>query len=154
DIQVKHLKDWRCLSLLRAEIFYRALPWTALLMRLKANHPEDYQRFTRDLNLQFSSQVSVVLTFTLVAAAVMGPFWQSGYALASLSACGLLLLNLPVYRFFAHKRGILFALRVVPWHWFYYLYAGACFAVGLVRHNLVELRVLPRLTAAFKPHSS
>ncbi|NJL21182.1 MAG: glycosyltransferase, partial [Leptolyngbyaceae cyanobacterium SM1_3_5] len=34
SIQVKHLKRWETVSLLRAEFFYRALPWTELLWRV------------------------------------------------------------------------------------------------------------------------
>ena len=34
--------------------------------------------------------------------------------------------------FFRRRRGLWFTVRVVPWHWFYYLYGGAAFAIGLV----------------------
>lgn len=32
-LQVKHLKRWEVVSLLRADFFYRALPWTELILR-------------------------------------------------------------------------------------------------------------------------
>ena len=47
-VQVKHLKRWEAGSLLRAEIFYRALPWTELLL-------SDGQ-FKADLNLSYTNR--------------------------------------------------------------------------------------------------
>ncbi|MGB3137769.1 MAG: glycosyltransferase family 2 protein, partial [Nodosilinea sp.] len=48
---------------------------------------------------------------------------------------GLLVINQRVYRFFWQKRGPLFALRVIPWHWFYFLYGGAAFAYGTAAYR-------------------
>ncbi len=142
EIQVKHLKEWRLKSLLKAEIFYRALPWTALLLRLKDNHPESYRRFTRDLNLRVSSRLSVILAFAFVGFV----FTTVTFPPAGLAAlvCMLLLLglNLPVYQFFWRKRGGWFALRVIPCHWLYFLYGGLSFAVGTVRHYLTRWHLL------------
>ena len=131
DVQVKHLKRWEPLSLLRAEIFYRALPWTKLILRKR--HVE------ADLNLNHANRLSVILVFMLVAclvASILVP-WMIG--VAAVSAMGLLTVNLAVYRFFYEKRGFLFALRVIPWHWFYFLYGGAAFAYGLIAYYWTSL---------------
>jgi len=45
-LQVKHLKHWGVVSLLKADFCYRALPWTELILRDR--------RFINDLNLQLS----------------------------------------------------------------------------------------------------
>jgi len=42
--------------------------------------------------------------------------------------------NAPFYRFLWQKRGLLFTLHAIPWHWFYYLYSGLAFVLGIVRH--------------------
>jgi hypothetical protein len=55
-----------------------------------------------------------------------------GALYAGLAALGLLGLNAPLYRFFWRKRGGLFALGTVPWHWLYYLYGSAGFAYVLL----------------------
>ena len=55
DIQVKHLKRWEPKSLLQAEIFYRALPWTELILRER--------HLDADLNLSHTNRLSVVLLF-------------------------------------------------------------------------------------------
>lgn len=127
-VQVKHLKHWRVGSLLRAEIFYRALPWTELLWRDR--------QFINDLNLQTSSRVSVVLTFGLLLALGVAWWWSGAWIIAAGLSLALLVLNLPVYRFFHQKRGIWFAVQVIPWHWLYFFYSGLAFAIGTCRYHL------------------
>ncbi|MEL6260489.1 MAG: glycosyltransferase [Cyanobacteria bacterium J06626_6] len=137
-IQVKHLKHWTFLSLLRAEVFYRALPWTALLLRLKKFHPEQYRLFSRDLNLKWSSRLSVVLVYAIGLLAVIALYWSGGVWLAIACGIALLWINWPVYSFFHRKRGKWFALRVLPWHWLYFFYSGLAFAISWLRHYWQE----------------
>lgn len=54
--------------------------------------------------------------------------------LAAGALTALVLLNARFYAFFARERGPLFALFVVPLHVLYYLYSGAAFVLGTVRH--------------------
>lgn len=63
-LHVRHLKRWEPVSLLRAEFFYRALPWTELLLNQKQP--------MNDLNLKLSTQISVVLVFCIVLLLVTG----------------------------------------------------------------------------------
>lgn len=128
DLQVKHLKRWGVISLLRAEFFYRALPWTELILRER--------QLKNDLNLGVTSRLSVILVYLLLGVLV-GTFWWSGFfAIAVFLGCLLLTINFPVYRFFLEKRGFWFTLRVIPWHWFYFLYGGLGFAIGTINHLL------------------
>ena len=122
EIHVKHLKHWTPYSMLRADFFYRALPWTELI------HREGY--IINDLNLKTSNRLSVLLVYSLLAG--FFPLFWLPYLLAPmiLIIFGLLSFNAPVYRFFLEKRGVLFTIRTIPWHWFYYFYSGAGFAVG------------------------
>lgn len=127
-LRVKHLKRWGPISLLRAEFFYRALPWTELLLRQK--------HIINDLNLSLSTRISVVLTFILIGALLSSFWWTKGLALAGSTALVLMLLNLSVYQFFHHQRGLWFMLRTIPWHWLYFGYCGLAYGLGLVRHYL------------------
>lgn len=136
DIQVKHLKHWTPISLLRADVFYRALPWMALLLQVRQHHPAQYERFTSDLNLKWNSRVSVMLVYGLLLSAAIAPWHSSALAMALLLGLALILINLPVYQFFGQKRGWLFALQTVPWHWLYFFYSGLAYVVTLVRHQL------------------
>jgi len=126
DLQVKHLKRWGAVSLLKAEFFDRALPWTQLIWR--------DQKLHNDLNLGLSSRLSVILVYSLLGAFI-GAWWWTGFlAVAVVLSLLLLTINAPVYRFFLDKRGFWFALCVIPWHWFYYLYGGLAFAIGTVQY--------------------
>ena len=121
-LQVKHLKRWDICGLLKSDFFDRALPWTELILR---DH-----RFINDLNLRFSSRLSVILTYVLLVA-LMGGWWWSGFlAVAGVLAILLLAINNPLYRFFSRKRGFWFTIRTIPWHWFYYFYSGLAFIIG------------------------
>ncbi len=130
DIQVKHLKHWTAYSLLRADFFYRALPWTELIHRDR--------HLVNDLNLQWSSRASVILTYGLLVVLVGVIWFPALLILAGLIILGLLVLNAPVYQFFWQKRGVLFTLQTLPWHWFYYFYSGLAFAMGTARYWLTS----------------
>jgi len=125
-LQVKHLKPWSPPGLVRTDFTRRALPWAELILRRR--------RIANDLNLGWSSRISVLATYGLVGALLAAWKWPLLLALAGVCALTLLLLNGPLYRFFARKRGPFFALRTVPWHWFYFLYSGLAFALALVMH--------------------
>lgn len=132
ELQVKHLKHWDILSLLRADFFYRALPWTNLLLKEK--------RFINDLNLKTSARLSVISVYmgvlTLIGA--IGSLWLVIPALFCIGV--LLILNWDLYRFFQRKRGVNFMMKVIPWHWLYFLYSGLAFALGYARHLMKKLR--------------
>ena len=140
DIQVKHLKRWEPISLLKAEIFYRALPWTELILRDR--------HFDADLNLSHANRLSVVFVFALTGSLAASGLFPWLLLAAVALVLGLLVINVNVYRFFYNKRGLLFTLRVIPWHWFYFLYGGAVFAYGALRHYLSRLH-LSDLTIAW-----
>ncbi|MBD2214024.1 glycosyltransferase [Nostoc linckia FACHB-104] len=132
NIQVKHLKRWEVISLLKAEFFYRALPWTALILRDR--------QMINDLNLKLKSRISIVLIYTILVSLGASFWWTSSLILTSVLSFILLILNAPVYQFFHTKRGLLFALQTVIWHWLYYFYSGLAFAVGVIHHQIFHNR--------------
>lgn len=134
-LEVKHLKRWGIISLLRADIFYRALPWTELIL-------QSDQGLINDLNLQTSSRLSVLLTYTLLVALIGIQWGFISLLIAALCALGLIALNAPVYRFFKRRRGLKFAVKTIPWHWLYYFYSGLAFGIGLCRHLFTEQKLL------------
>lgn len=137
NIQVKHLKRWEPISLLKAEIFYRALPWTELMLRDRC--------FGTDLNLSYANRFSVVLIFALLGSFVIGGFTPWFYCVSIALVIALVAINQEVYRFFYSKRGLVFTLQVIPWHWLYFFYGGATFAYGVSKYYFLQiLRGLPR----------
>lgn len=131
-LQVKHRKHWTLHSMLRADFFYRALPWMQLILRDR--NP------VNDLNLNWTNRASVMLLYggllSLFLGMVISPV---GFAITLMLWLVLLGLNWSVYRFFARKRGVWFALQVIPWHWFYYFYSGLALIVGVSRHTWESL---------------
>lgn len=126
SLQVKHLKKWELGSMLKADFFYRALPWTRLLL--------EEQELVNDLNLKQSDRLSVVLVF-LMAISVGLAVWVPLFAALFIgSLLFFLLLNKPLYRFFHRVRGWHFALRVIPWQLVFYGLSGLAFAAGLSAH--------------------
>lgn len=145
SFQVKHWKRWTVISMLQADFFQRALPWTQLIHRNRG--------FVNDLNIGVSGRASVMLTFGLLAALLLSP-WQPLLLLgAAVMGLMLFILNVRLYRFFLEKRGFRFAVQAIPWHWLYFLYSGAAFAVGTVRHLVKGDHDLGRPASLFPPES-
>jgi glycosyltransferase involved in cell wall biosynthesis len=125
-IQVKHLKQWKRWELVRCDFAQRALPWSRLILH--------HRRLANDLNIGWSSRVSVLAAGGL-AASIAGAFWRPQFlALAGGFAIMLIAPNWPLYRFFAQARGTIFAARAMPWHWLYFLYSGLAFCLALGEH--------------------
>jgi GT2 family glycosyltransferase len=125
-LQVKHLKSWSPPALARTEFTRRALPWAELILQ--------HGRFANDLNIGWSGRLSVLAAYGLIGILLLTWRWPLLFIPAGLLALALLLLNGQLYHFLARKRGLFFALRSVPWHWFYFLYSGLAFALALIRH--------------------
>ncbi|MHC5065819.1 MAG: glycosyltransferase family 2 protein [Planctomycetota bacterium] len=128
DLQIKHLKAWTLRSMLVTDFFQRALPWTELILKAKS--------MPKDLNLDQSSRISVALTGLIPIALLAALWWTGALWIALALFLVLLAINWHVYRFFFRKRGLWFALRVIPMHYQYYFYGGMAFAIGTLRHWL------------------
>ena len=149
-LRVKHLKKWTLGSMVRTDIFRRAIPWTQLILRTRS--------MPRDLNLTLASRVSAVLVAAaavLTAGAVSNLIRPSGWSprvLASglfASIMLLLCLNRELYRFFWRKRGTIFVARAVLVHWFYLFYSGSVFTFCCA----AEILQAPFRSAAADPKS-
>jgi glycosyltransferase involved in cell wall biosynthesis len=145
SLQVKHWKRWTGASMLLADFFQRALPWTQLIHR--------HRGFVNDLNIGISGRASVMLTFGILGALLLAP-WQPLFLVgAAVMGLMLFILNARLYLFFLEKRGLRFAAQAIPWHWLYFLYSGAAFAIGTVRHLVDRDRGLGR-SASLLPSES
>ena len=123
SIRGRHLKRWDLWSLVRTDVRDRAIPWTQLIIRSSL--------FQNDLNLRWTDRASVTVSYALLLSLVLALVSSPLFALAALGLIALLVvLNLGFYRFFAGKRGIGFAVRVVPLHLIHYLCSGFSFLVG------------------------
>ncbi|MGH2522871.1 MAG: glycosyltransferase family 2 protein [Anaerolineales bacterium] len=158
EMQCVHLKRWTVRSLLRSDIFERGIPWTVLLWResraRRTSEPllatGDLFRLTDpalaskpfllDLNLQTSNRLSVAFT-ALLALTLAGVFFFPMLYPAVLVLVGILLgLNWRLYAFFFRKRGALFMLAAIAWHWLYYLYNSLSFSLGTLHYFVRGVR--------------
>ena len=135
-IQARHLKRWTPLQLLRTDIRDRAVPWSRLILRARS--------MPSDLNLTYGARASVVLAlslafcvaWSLVAAALHRDSSQLSLMASLPASATLLVLNQRLYRFFLRKRGLGFALRVIPTHWAYFFYSGLAWIFCCLEHLL------------------
>jgi cellulose synthase/poly-beta-1,6-N-acetylglucosamine synthase-like glycosyltransferase len=145
SLQVKHLKRWNVVSMLRADVFQRALPWTELIFRER--------KLINDLNTSTSARLSVVAAF-LSAVFLFLSYWQPLALFVAVAAVAMLLvLNRSLYRFFLNKRGVQFVVQAIFWHWLYFLYSGAAFAIGALRHLFRQIGG-PKARSAHAPTSA
>jgi glycosyltransferase involved in cell wall biosynthesis len=139
-IQVKHLKRWTLRSLVRTDLFDRGVPWFTLLLQ--------HRMMPSDLNVTIAQRIKISLVyvaFLMFAAAVStaaGLLPSSpaipGAEMLALVALGLVaavvVSDAPLYRFFARRRGVRFALATVPLQFLYYAYCGLAVVLGLVAY--------------------
>jgi GT2 family glycosyltransferase len=128
ELKVRHLKRWGVLSLLKADFFYRALPWTDLIL--------SEGRFIDDLNLKTSNRISVIFIFACFLA-LLGSWWVPWLFLIAVFLMTMLLaIHRDLYWFFREKRGLSFAAKTIPWHWFYFFYSGVAFGIGFTKSKV------------------
>lgn len=86
-LEVKHLKRWTFVNLIKTDIFDRGMPWTELILR--------DGRMPNDLNIQLSHRVSVALAFLLFGFALAVTLYYKGLFLVPLLA--IMLFTLACY---------------------------------------------------------
>jgi GT2 family glycosyltransferase len=119
-LQGTHLKTWHLPTLLRTEIFRRALPW-ARLAHARGGVPAT-------LNFRLPERLRAVLAVTMFASAALAvaglvPWWLPAALLVA-----ALLANRKLLALFHRRRGPVFALAGLLFHQVYYLYSSAAFA--------------------------
>ena len=143
-IQGTHLKRWTFIGALRTDIFDRGIPWVRLLLERGG------LRQAGRLNLRQGERVKaglVGIALALGTAALLlrrqetlyGAFFLLGLVAAT---------NLKQFVWFWHRRGFLFALKVIPMNFWYYLVSCTCVMLGYGLHVRAGW---PRLQAQQSP---
>jgi GT2 family glycosyltransferase len=130
DIRVKHLKRWSLRSMMKADFFHRAIPWSELAIRSG--------RLPNDLNLRISQRISVSLVFVLSPLAAYlafhrGPsflvplfttffillsyYWLEASRRNHRLITSLLISTLGLIAFFAYRSGVGFLFPMVLASW-------------------------------------
>ena len=119
DIQATHLKKWEIVSLIRTDVFSRALPWSRLILTSKG--------LINDMNLKTNDRLSAgAVALSLVIIPFV--FWRPPLILLIVALVLLVaFLNRPILQFFVRKRGLIFAALTFPWLLLYFFYSGTAF---------------------------
>lgn len=138
NLQVTHLKHWGWYSMIKTDIFNRAVPWSRLILQTKS--------LPEDLNLRLSDRLSTALVGILLICIfflilgllnVYSPLSSRVIILlAAVTVLLLIVLNRDLYMFFLEKRGVKFTLLVIPLHFLYYFYCGASFGLCWIQNKL------------------
>jgi hypothetical protein len=131
EIQVTHLKRWTFATMLKADFMDRGVPWARLLAEQRALLGPAASK-AKSLSLRAKEKNNtffVCLGFLLLGLSVK----PKDHLLATLGAICLLFVvarGLPLYRFFLHKRGLVFAICGVVLHMVYYITAAVSVVWG------------------------
>ena len=146
ELQVKHLKRWQWLPMIKTDICQRAVPWSQLIL--------ESNRLPKDLNLRISHRISSALVGLLSMAIFLLSLESlnlirtggSGFFLmiCLVLVLVLLALNREFYLFLFRKRGLSFTLFGILIHFLYYLYSGSSFFLCWIFHKL------PKILSAFR----
>ncbi len=134
DLQVKHLKKWTLVQLIKTDLFHRGIPWTILILKNK--------QFQNDLNVSSGQRLCVALVFSLLLSFVLPLPCALLYSIVVIA--GIVGLNLKLYQFFWQKRGPRFALKAVLPHLLYYFYSGISFIIGNIKYYMTSRRMCSR----------
>ncbi len=138
-IQGTHLKRWTLRSVIRTDVYCRAIPWTRLIL--------ERRNLTADLNLKASQRASVALVGLACLFLLLAPIRLSALAVSGAAIIGVIVLNRGLYAFFVRERGLFFAAAAVPLHLLYFFYSGFTYVCVWCDHRL---RSLPLLQLLFK----
>jgi glycosyltransferase involved in cell wall biosynthesis len=120
DLQVKHLKKWNLKSLVRTDIFHRAIPWSKLIL--------ESREMVSDLNLQNSQKLSTGLLGAVLLILPLSLFIPRLLYLAAFFLVAIIVINRKLINFFLERKGIQFTVLAFAMYLLYYLYSGASYA--------------------------
>lgn len=122
-IQLTHNKRYSLFSLVKSDVFQRAVPWTRVMLERRI--------FRNDLNTSSNNIASVAIVFMMILALFL--YRGSASELAWIQL-GLLLvlvwLNRQFLGFVRRVRGNIFAIRAVAMTWLQYAYSGMGLVLG------------------------
>lgn len=130
-----HLKFWTVKELVRVDVLRRAVPWSRLMLSREG--------VVDDLNVTWAERVRAGLAglaVLAIAAAVLGlvsPWLALAATLVTFVA------NYNLFKLFARRHGIGFAIAGSAFHQLYYLYSTAAFVWCWLENKLERLMAKP-----------
>jgi hypothetical protein len=144
ELQGAHLKVWTFKHLMITELRDRAIPWASLLLS------RDFARY--ELNIAVTERIRALvacLCFASVIASVAAPktWWLILFLLVTAFTA-----NLELFALFHRRNGLLFAIRGILFHQFYYSYSTAAYCYcWLVTNGKKLVLAASRIRRALSP---
>jgi hypothetical protein len=130
-LQAKHLKRWTLWSVIKTDIFCRAIPWARLIHERK-NAPND-------LNLKRTQRLSGSLVMLACPLAPLGILRPELLIFAASAVIGVAVLNRDLYGFFFRRHGLRFATTCICLHLLYYFYSSISYLLVGVMVRLKDM---------------
>jgi hypothetical protein len=130
-MQVEHLKEYSLASLVRSDLFQRAIPWTRLIYSGRTGMGA--------LNTNAQGRRSVAATGVMLLALAASLFWTPAVAVAAAALVVVLASNWALITLTARELGPLQGVASAAVLLLHYLICGVGYTVG---------RILPKLPAA------
>ena len=128
EIQVKHLKKWNLKSLIRTDIFNRAIPWSKLIL--------ENQEMVSDLNLQTSQKLGTGLMGVVILILPISLLMPKLLYLAAFLLVTIFFINHKLFSFFFSRKGVQFTIIAFAMYMLYYIYSGASYASCWLQHKV------------------
>ena len=128
ELQVKHLKKWTFMSLLRTDILDRAVPWSKLIL--------ESREMVSDLSLQPSQKVSTFLASLSIAILFLSFFVPKLIYLVLFLLLSIWMINHRLFMFFLKRKGPIFSFSAFAMYLLYYFYSGVSYASCWLAHKV------------------
>jgi glycosyltransferase involved in cell wall biosynthesis len=127
SLQLTHSKHYTLLSLVRSDLWGRAVPWSRLILETRV--------VKSDLNLRPHNLASVAVSDLLTLFVLFLPLFP-GFGLWSVAALAtvFVVLNRGFLGFAARTQGVAFALASVAMLWFGYIYSSFGAILGILAY--------------------
>lgn len=135
-IIIKHWKQWTLVKMIETDVWYRAKPWTLLLLNRKSVYNELNTSFDERL-----ASLSIVLMILCVFTGLLFPvFWM----FSCVFPLTVLLIKYRVYSFFSQYFTKTQMLIVILLHWLYLLCAFIGFVLGVLDYSIANITSINR----------
>jgi GT2 family glycosyltransferase len=127
-LQVTHLKRWTLASVIKTDVFCRAIPWARLILERK--------KAPNDLNLKGTQRVSGSLVMLACPLGMVGLFQAEVLIFAAGVIALVAVLNRHLYVFFFKQHGFVFSTACFLLHLLYFLYSGVSYLLVWADHHV------------------
>lgn len=134
ELLCKHHKEWTLGSMVRTDIFQRAVPWSRLILE-RATMPATLNLDWRGRSSGAASASAIgLLAVAITAAPFLPRVASAAIVLATLLFAAVIVANFGFYRLCFRRRGLGFTLASVFLHVCYFAYSTITFGVMLAAH--------------------